>query len=85
MRGVLMVVAGMCLLGVSVSEGAELVSHDRGFNWQDREYFGAAYVYQTLAGGESAASGESGDAGAAAGATGPGGGESGGNGCTGDK
>ena len=78
MKGIIVaaVIGGMCLIGLA--EGAELTQHDRGFNWQDREYFGQAYVYRTLGGGDAAAAtGESGDAGAAAG-TGSGSGATGG-------
>ena len=56
---------------------AELTQQDKGFNWQDREYFGRAYTERQMGGGDSATAGDSGDAGAAAGATG---GDSGGNG-----
>ena len=84
----LMIGVGLVVVATAVGmtacdvAAAELTSEQRGFNWQDREYFGDAYKYRTLGGGDSAAAGESGDAGAAAGgSTGGDGGNSGDGGC----
>ena len=69
-------------LGISVmlagsAFAAELVSDNRTFGWQDREYFGVDHSKYQLGSGEAAAAGESGDAGAAAGTTGGSTGDSG--------
>ena len=74
------VILGLSFMLFATAFAAELVSEDRGFNWQDREYFGRAYTERQLGGGDAAA-GDAGDGGAAAGASGgASGGDSGGNG-----
>lgn len=69
------------LVGIVAAESD--FGNERGFNWQDREYFGRAYTDRQLGGGDGAA-GDAGDGGSAGAGAGSGGGTGGSGGSGGD-